>query len=120
MAQGFIGSFMVAMAGYWGLLFANILSSLMALFLLVFAWKNASWDRSQKAADQMFGFEMDKVMGGLMGIGRYSKVEAVVLFLAGTGIVGCWWPKAVLYCVLGFILAILYLCICYAYAIYAR
>ena len=71
---------------------------------------------------RMFLFEMDEVMGGLLGIPHYSKLEAIMI---GSGAVGSWllWvrdPLVQLVSVLGLIIVNIYFYICVVYAINAR
>ena len=71
---------------------------------------------------RMFIFEMDEVMGGLLGIPHYSKVEAVMI---GSGALGAWllWfrdPVYQLVSILGLLIVCIYLFICVVYAINAR
>ena len=65
---------------------------------------------------------MDEVMGGLLGIPHYSKVEAVMI---GSGALGAWllWfrdPVYQLVSILGLLIVCIYLFICVVYAINAR
>merc|ERR1712227_916194 len=59
---------------------------------------------------RMFIFEMDEVMGGLLGIPHYSKLEAIMI---GSGAAGSWlqWvrdPLVQLVSVLGLIIVNIY------------
>ena len=69
-----------------------------------------------------FIFEMDEVMGGLLGIPHYSKLEFVLLLFTSLGFWLTWvlQPEAVLVSVLGILTGTVYMLVCLIYAIYAR
>jgi hypothetical protein len=67
-----------------------------------------------------FGYEMDTVMGGLLGIPHYSKIEFLMLGFAGVGAFLSWTSTYELITVLGFIDAASYMVICGLYAYYAK
>ena len=69
-----------------------------------------------------FIFEMDAVMGGLLGIPHYSKLEAVMLGFRGLAAFLLWSrnPVVQLVAILGLMVADLYLLICVAYGRNAR
>ena len=69
-----------------------------------------------------FIFEMDEVMGGLLGIPHYSKLEFVLLMFTSLGFWLTWvlQPEAVLVSVLGILTGTVYMLVCVFYAVYAR
>lgn len=71
------------------------------------------------SAGAKFVYEMDKVMGGLLAVPYYSKVEAVLMLLAALGAFGIFRADAAVYVVAGLLLALAYLLVCYFYAVYA-
>lgn len=69
-----------------------------------------------------FVYEMDVVMGGLLGIPFYSKFEGVLMLAAAIGCLHILGPSPnkELYIVLGLVISGTYMLVCVAYAMYAR
>ena len=69
-----------------------------------------------------FQFEMDEVMGGLMGIPRFSHLEGVVLGFGAIGALMSWSadPAMQLLTVMGLSLIVVYMVVCTVYAVYAK
>lgn len=69
-----------------------------------------------------FVYEMDEVMGGLMGVPHYSKYEGAIMLIAAIGclhVLGASTNKE-LYIVLGLVVGGAYMLVCAAYAVYAK
>ena len=100
--------------------FAGI-SLLIAVFYLVFSFNNM-FGHLLGSFGRKFIFEMDDVMGGLLGIPHYSKLEAVVLFFASIGFFLTWShnPTISFVSVLGILAGAVYMLICVFYGIFAR
>ena len=97
------------------------LAAPLGLFFLVFTFLNL-FGEVLGTFGRKFIFEMDVVMGGLLGIPHYSKLESIML---GMGVVGAslLWsrnPNHQLPAILGLMVVDLYLLICVAYAVNAR
>jgi len=71
---------------------------------------------------KIFIFEMDEVMGGLLGIPNYSKLEAILLFLGAVGAFLCWSSQATVsfVAILGLLVGTVYMAICLSYGINAN
>jgi hypothetical protein len=71
---------------------------------------------------RMFIFEMDAVMGGLLGIPHYSKIEALMVGCGSAGAFLLWSrnPVCQLFSILGLLVVDLYVLICLSYGINAR
>lgn len=67
-----------------------------------------------------FGYEMDVIMGGLLGIPHYSKIEFLMIGFGGVGALSSWILKYQLITVLGLISAASYMYICAFYAYFAK
>ena len=69
-----------------------------------------------------FIFEMDEVMGGLLGIPHYSKLEAPILLFTSIGFVLTWFydPVISFVSVLGILTGTVYMFICVIYAYFAK
>jgi hypothetical protein len=93
----------------------------LALFYTMFAVVNL-FGEFLGTHGRMFLFEMDEVMGGLLGLPHYSKIEGVILLLAAVGGFACWSPglDLGLVAVLGLLFGAVYLLICTAYGVHAR
>lgn len=69
-----------------------------------------------------FGYEMDVVMGGLLGLPNYSKIEYLMLIFAAAGFFATWVLDPMAYqlvAVLGIMVAATYMVICFFYAVFA-
>ena len=69
-----------------------------------------------------FIFEMDEVMGGLMGIPRFSRLEGSVLALGSIGSFLAWSsnPTMQTLTVLGLVLLMVYMVVCSIYSVVAK
>ena len=93
----------------------------LGVFYLIMALMNLLGERLGSPG-RRFIFEMDEVMGGLLGIPHYSKLEFVLLLFTSLGFWLTWalQPEAVLVSVLGILTGTVYMLVCVFYAIYAR
>ena len=93
----------------------------LGLFFLLMALMNLLGE-CLGSPGRRFIFEMDEVMGGLLGIPHYSKLEFVLLLFTSLGFWLTWvvQPEAVLVSVLGILTGTTYMLVCVFYAIYAR
>jgi len=71
---------------------------------------------------KIFIFEMDQVMGELLGIPNYSKLEAVLLLLGAVGAFLCWSSEATisLVSILGLLIGTVYMGVCLSYGVNAQ
>merc|ERR1711963_506872 len=71
---------------------------------------------------KIFIFEMDQVMGELLGIPNYSKLEAVLLLLGAVGAFLCWSSEATisLVSILGLLIGTVYMGVCLSYGVNAH
>ena len=93
----------------------------LGVFYLIMALMNLLGERLGSPG-RRFIFEMDEVMGGLLGIPHYSKLEFVLLMFTSLGFWLTWvlQPEAVLVSVLGILTGTVYMLVCVFYAVYAR
>lgn len=101
--------------------FAGI-SVLLGIFYLIMALMNALGE-FLGSPGQRFIFEMDDVMGGLLGIPHYSKLEFPILMFTSIGGFFLTWvydPDVSFVTVLGILTGTIYMVICTFYAIFAR
>ena len=93
----------------------------LGVFYLIMALMNLLGERLGSPG-RRFIFEMDEVMGGLLGIPHYSKLEFVLLLFTSLGFWLSWvlQPEAVLVSVLGILTGTVYMLVCVFYSIYAR
>ena len=93
----------------------------LGVFYLIMALMNLLGERLGSPG-RRFIFEMDEVMGGLLGIPHYSKLEFVLLLFTSLGFWMTWvlQPEAVLVSVLGILTGTVYMLVCVFYSIYAR
>jgi hypothetical protein len=54
-------------------------------------YMNAFWNFHSSATFKHFGLEMDGVMGGLLRIPHWSKLEAVFAIFGIVGGISSWW-----------------------------
>ena len=97
------------------------LSTPLGIFYLLMALMNLLGERLGSPG-RRFIFEMDEVMGGLLGIPHYSKLEFLMLLFTSLGFWLTWVlePEAVLVSALGILTGTVYMLVCVFYAIYAR
>ena len=97
---------------YW--VFCGVATALSAIFS-IFALFNLACSFSESSFFSKFHYEMDEVMGGLMGVPFWSKFEACILIVGSLGLFTCWWghnQTTFLGCVVG----CCYMCSCSCYA----
>lgn len=99
------------------------LCSFLGLFMFVMAMFNLFHNSGMLGTfGAKFGYEMDVVMGGLMGLPNYSKIEYLMLIFAATGFFATWVHHPMAYqlvAVLGIMVAATYMVICFFYAVFA-
>ena len=96
--------------------------SLATLFSVVtgfFSYMNLTWNWQNTSAANKFGHEMDNIMGKMMGIPHFSKLEGIMM---GMGTIGLWmsWsndPVYQFFCVLLQCAILMYFMICLVYFI---
>ena len=96
--------------------------SLATLFSVVtgfFSYMNLTWNWQNTSAANKFGHEMDSVMGKMLGIPHFSKLEGIMM---GMGTIGLWmsWsndPVYQFFCVLLQCAILMYFMICLVYFI---
>ena len=100
---------------------ASVLCTLFALLFAKFSAMNLLGARLGKGG-RRFVFEMDVVMGGLLGIPKFSRIEGTVLGLGAAGALLAWSrdPTLQMLTVIGLLLIVVYMVVCSVYAIYAR
>ena len=93
----------------------------LGVFYFIMALMNLLGERLGSPG-RRFIFEMDEVMGGLLGIPHYSKLEFVLLLFTSLGFWLSWVlePETVLVSVLGILTGTVYMLVCVFYSIYAR
>ena len=93
----------------------------LGVFYFIMAMMNLLGERLGSPG-RRFIFEMDAVMGGLLGIPHYSKLEFVFLLFTSAGFWLTWVhdPEVILVTVLGILTGAIYMLVCVFYAIYAR
>ena len=101
--------------------FAGI-SVILGIFYLIMALMNALGE-FLGSPGRRFIFEMDDVMGGLLGIPHYSKLEFPILLFTSLGFFLTWVhddPVVSFVTVLGILTGTIYMVICTFYVIFAR
>ena len=98
-----------------------VICTLFGLLFSYFAYMNLRGEQLGKEG-RRFIFEMDVVMGGLLGLPRFSKIEGTVLGLGAVGAFLSWStaPTHQLITVVGLMLLVIYLVVCSIYAVFAR
>merc|ERR1712146_49633 len=78
--------------------------------------------RSSGSQGVKFCYEMDTIMGGLLGIPRYSKIEAAVLLPSAAGLFLSWSSDSAhrLYTSLGLVAVSVYMGVCSVWSRYAK
>ena len=98
-----------------------VICTLFGMLFSYFAYMNLWGERLGKEG-RRFIFEMDVVMGGLLGLPRFSKIEGTVLSLGAVGAFLSWStdPTHQVLTVIGLMLLVIYLVVCSIYAVFAR
>ena len=107
------------LGAHWEFITTGVIISLISLALGVFTFLNL-FGESLGAFGRKFIFEMDEVMGGLLGLPHYSKFEAVMLAFGTAAGVLCWFPTCQLWTIICMTIGAMYLGICVVYSRYAR
>ena len=96
--------------------------ALIGLMMNVMATINLCCDCAFGSFGRFFKEEMDGNMGGLLGIPHFSKVEAFMLYIAGTTMWASWVKSDIfnLITVIGCIFMFSYMIICFIYGKFAR
>lgn len=98
-----------------------VLCTLLGLMFTVFGIFNLVHDCGVLGSfGHKFGYEMDAIMGGLLGIPHYSKIEFLMLWFAAAGAFLSWTSNYELITVLGLASAASYMYICGLYAYFAK
>ena len=84
-----------------------------------FTYMNLTWNWQNTSAGNKFGHEMDQVMGKMLGIPHFSKLEGTMM---GIGTIGLWMslfidPVFQFYCILLQCAILMYFMICLVYFI---
>lgn len=105
------------MASFIEYALSNGILTVLAVFFTVFTVLNLAGEKFGSFGAK-FLYEMDEIMGGLLGIPNYSKVEAIFTGLGALGLWSIWFTggcsRLFLYSA-GLLEAYLFLCASYAY-----
>lgn len=100
---------------------SSVFCTLFGILFAKFSYMNLR-GKSLGKEGRRFIFEMDEVMGGLMGIPRFSLLEGSVLALGSLGTFLAWSnnPTMQTLTVLGLVLLAVYMVVCSIYSIVAK
>ena len=95
------------------------LATVFSIATAFFTYMNLTWNWQNTSAANKFGHEMDCVMGRMLGIPHFSKLEGLMM---GIGTIGLWmsWlnePALQYYCILLQCAILMYFMICLVYFI---
>jgi len=97
----------------------NILVTILSLLTFYFSYLNFFWSLLKTSAANRFGYEMDNIMGKMLSIPHFSKLEGIMMLLSSIGCVISWSTDSVtqFYAIILLSFALMYFMICLVYFI---
>ena len=97
----------------------NILVTILSFLTFYFAYLNFFWNLLKTSAANRFGHEMDNIMGKMLAIPNFSKLEGLMMLLSSIGCVISWSTDSVtqFYAIILLSFALMYFLICLVYFI---
>merc|ERR1711976_609681 len=101
-------------------LVCNALCTLFSVLTIYFSYMNYTWQSQNTSAAQKFGFEMNQMMGKMLGFPQnFTKIEGTMLALASLGCLSSWSSDAQIqfYSLVLLSFGVMYFLVCLAYFI---
>ena len=103
----------------WEFIITSVVTSLLGLLFTIFSFFNF-FGSFCGSFGRKFLFEMDEVMGGLLNLPHFSKIEGLLLLFGSTAGVICWLSEYEFCTEICLIIACMYTVICVFYGVNAR